>query len=262
MAIASTWHNENGFEYALFPAPSGKPESLIIFMHGLGSDTYISDECIRAIRKKIPSADVIALQGPIKIKKSYIPNVTRGYSWFHLFDGSVAAKAKTWLSHVFNRLSVAEKVEAFAHAELTKRGLTEDNLAYMGTSMGGIVALQAGLTGEKPVAAIVSRGGAILPLTKIKTPSKVFLQVGELDELFNNPPLKPGEGFLKRAFSLATGKLTLKHKQSAEFLKKNNVPLTEKIYPKQGHALNNLAWDDGIDFIAKALPPPKPKTTP
>jgi phospholipase/carboxylesterase len=260
MSTPSTWHNENGFEYRLFPAKTGKPDSLVIYMHGHGSDPYISDEFLSSIHKKIPGADVIALQAPLKITKSLIPGVTRGYGWVPLLEASISIQmqVKTWLTHVFNRLTVAEKVEAFARAELTKRGLTEDNLAYIGTSMGAIVALQAGLSGTTSAAAIVSRGGAVLPFTSIKSKPRIFLQIGEVDELFNRPLPPPGKGFLRRAFTQAARKLSLRHDRSVARLKRKRVPLTEKVYPKLGHMLDHTAWNDGVEFIAKSLPPPKP----
>ncbi len=254
----SNWHNENGFEYALYPAKNTTADSLIIYMHGVGSNAKIDASYLRSMRDKIPGADIILLQAPIEIKSTSVPSDEKGYSWVP-FGGPLKPQVQAWLSHVFNRMPVAEQVEAFASAQLTKRGLTEENLAYFGHSMGAIVALQAGLSGDKPVAAIVSRGGTVLPFTKAVSKPKVFLQMGELDELFNGAPPPPTEkGFLRRAFSLAGNHFSLRHERSVERLQKQQVPLTEKVYPKQGHGHDYTAWNEGVDFIAKALPQRKP----
>lgn len=253
MAAPSTWHKENGFEFRLFPAKTAKPECLIIYLHGIGSRAEIPDDYINAVHAKIPGADVIALQAPNKVKHALLFKIQDGYSW--LPDGGpVKLQAQAVLSHVFNRLTIAEKVEAFARAQLKKRGLTEENMAYSGQSMGAIVALQAGLSGDKPVAAIVSHAGVILPFTKAKSKPAIFLQMGEVDELFNRfPASKPKKGFLKRVFSHSGQHIGWQHESSKHRLKKLKVPFTEKIYPKMNHDLGLEEWKDGIEFMAKAL---------
>jgi predicted esterase len=261
MTQPSDWHEEDGFKFRLFPAKTAKAESVVIYMHGVGSSPDdIADEYIKRLQQKVPGADVIALQAPIKIRKSTAYPDPHGYSWFPLIM-SLKSETKMWLTHIFNRLPIAEKVENFAKKQLTKRGLTEDNLAYYGHSMGGIVALQAGLTGKKPVAAIVSLAGSVMPFTQVKNNSKVFLQMGEKDDLFNAPPMPmPEKGFLKQAFVRAAEFICLGHHRSVERLK-GKVPLTEKVYPNLTHENNVTMWEDGVDFIAKALskPGPKPK---
>ena len=68
MTASSNWHKEGGFEYALFPAKTEKPESLIIYMHGIGSNAEHFDAHAQSIQDKIPGAEVIALQAPIELK--------------------------------------------------------------------------------------------------------------------------------------------------------------------------------------------------
>jgi predicted esterase len=257
MTTPANWHQENGFDYALYPAKTEKPESLIICLHGFGSIARISDNYLKAVQDKIPGADIINLQAPLEIRHAQIPEGQKGYTWFPL-GGAIMPQVKMVLSQVFNRLAIAKKVEAFAHAELAKRGLTEGNLAYIGNSMGAIVALEAGLSGKNPVAAIVARGGTVLPFTRIKNKSGVFLQVGELDKMFNTPPGSQKKKFLKRAVARATRRLSLKHARAVQRLQNKEVPLSEKIYPGQGHMLDQTAWKDGVEFIAKALSQPKP----
>ena len=240
------WHNENGFKYALFPAKMEKPQQLVIYLHGFGSNAEINENFVQSMHDKLPGADIISLQAPIRMTLLAFlnDNPDRGYSWLH-FGQSVR-------SHLFNRLSIARKVEKFARAELKKRGLTEDNLAYFGTSMGGMVVLQAALSGNnKPPAAVVSRSGAVLPFTKVRSKTDVFLQIGEEDKLFYGSPAP--KGFLERIFSSVAGKFSLRHGRSVERLKKQGVSLTQKIYAKQGHTLNLEAWNDSMEFIAKAF---------
>ena len=256
MAVPSTWHEEDGFQYRLFSAKTEKPTSLILYLHGLDGNAEISDAFIDHLHQKIPGADVIALQAPIKIRQSNTFREPKGYSWFP-FTMSIKSEVKTWFNHIFKRLTIAEKVEAFTKSQLEKRGLAEDKMAYYGHSMGGIVALQAGLSGDKPVAAIVSDGGAVMPVTKVKNNSKVFLQMGQFDELFNKPtPSQPPQkGFLQQIFTRSAENigLALNHDRSVQRLKSQNVPLTEKVYPQQRHMQYYTSWKDGVEFIAKAF---------
>jgi predicted esterase len=263
MTRPSSWREDDGFKYRLFPAKTEKPTSLIVYLHCLEGDTDLSYRYLHFLQSKIPGADVIAVQAPIKVIKSpRFPN-PKGYMWFP-FGGSILSQVETWLTHIFKRLTIAEQVEAFTKNQLEKRGLKEENLAYYGYSMGGIVALQTGLTGDKPVAAIVSRSSVVVPFTKVKSKSKVFLQMGELDDGFNKPatPL-PKKGFLKQVFTAVANRLSLSHVNSVKRLQEQNVPVTEKVYPKQVHEQTYEAWKDAVDFMAKALakPPSAPHAT-
>jgi predicted esterase len=245
LKIIPPLQHENGFNFALYAAKTDKPKHVIVYLHGLGSNVDINDGFIEAMHAKIPDADIISVQAPIRMRiLSFLnDNAREGYSWLHL--------GETLRSQIFNRLSIATKIERFALAQLEKRGLTQDQLAYFGTSMGGIVALQAGLTGKTTPAAIVSRSGAVLPFTRVKSRPPVFLQIGNKDKLFYDAP-KP-KGFLAKAFAHVAGRFSLRYSHSIERLQKQNVPVTAKAYPGQGHTLNQEAWNDSIDFIAKAF---------
>jgi len=246
------WQKENGFEFDLFPAKSEKPTSLVIYMHGVGDNARGFAHYAAAIQDKIPGADVIALQAPIRFEDPDIPAGEEGYTWFP-YGGKVMPQVKTWLAHIFNRLPVAGKVEAFARAQLEKRGLDNSALAFAGHSMGAIVALETGLSAKKAIAAVASLGGTVAPFTKVKSKPDVFLQMGGWDDVFNEDAPRLPKAMLKRAFVKAADKLSLRHGRAVERLQKKGVPFTEKIYEGQGHMLDRDAFADTADFIAAAL---------
>jgi len=256
MTDVSPWHEDHGFKYQLFPAKTGKAKSVVIYMHGVDDYAHLPDDQLKYLQDKVPDADVILLQAPMPVEKSSIYPEPKGYTWFP-YGGSVVKQVKAWVAHIFNKLPVANQVEAFAHAQLAQRGLNESNLAYYGHSMGGIMALEAGLTGKHEVAAIVTCSSVVPPFTHIHNHSKVFLQMGEVDPLFNQPrkPL-PEKGFLKKAFTFAMNNFGLRHELTKLTLEKAHVPFTEKIYPGMGHVQTYETWVDGVNFIAKALAKP------
>lgn len=252
------WHNENGFEFALFPQKTEKAEGLVIYMHGIGDNAQGFGYVAEMIQEKMPGAAVIALQGPLEIHHPDLGD-QKGYGWFP-YGGKVLPQIGTWLKHIFNRLTVATQVEKFAHTQLEKLGLTEKNLAYVGNSMGAIVAVEAGLSKRNAAAAVVSRGGSVAPFTKIRNKNaEVFLQIGQWDEIFNDDAPERDPKLLKRVFNAVADKFSLRHGRSMERLAKKHVTTTEKTYTMQGHMLDSDAWQDSADFIAKALQKNAPK---
>jgi hypothetical protein len=57
-------------------------------------------------------------------------------------------------------------------------------------------------------------------------------------------------------FNRAADYLSLRHPHTLRRLQSKKVPFTEKTYSGQWHLLNEEAWSDAIDFVAKALPKP------
>src|SRR5437588_718561 len=100
MTGSSNWYEHNGFEYRLFPAKTGKPESLIIHLHGVNNKAEIDPQYLSFLQSKIPGADIIALQAPIKIVKSERFPEPKGYSWFP-FGESIATQVGNWFNHIF-----------------------------------------------------------------------------------------------------------------------------------------------------------------
>jgi predicted esterase len=254
--------SDDGFNYRLFPATTGKPSSLIVYLHGANGDTeQLTPEFLRELQNKIPGADVIAIQAPIKVIKSKRFPDPVGYIWFP-YGGSLTSQLETWYTHIFkHKLTVAEQIDHFVQHQLEQRGLTNDNLVYYGYSMGGIVALQTGLTADHSPAAIVARGGSVIPFTKAKNKPPVFLQMGANDGTFvgmiPTPAKLPKKGFLKEAFNAIAKELGLDHQRSVQRLEAQHVPVTQKVYPNQAHEQNYGAWKEAVDFMAKALAQPK-----
>ena len=78
MSTPSNWHNEDGFEFALFPAKNGKAKNLVIVLHGHGSNTANWEAHSRQMQNEMPDADILNVQGPVKLPVG--PDGVQGYS--------------------------------------------------------------------------------------------------------------------------------------------------------------------------------------
>jgi phospholipase/carboxylesterase len=234
--------HDNGFDFWLYPTKLKKPDSLIVILHGHGSNAAIYESAAELLQRSVPGADVIALQAPVPFGQ--------GFTWFD-YEGLKHGNKKVWLSQIFNHLQIADKVNSFTMAQLQKRGLTPDDLALIGNSLGGITALQAGFHSKNPPAAVVSQSGAVLPFTKVKARPEILLLMGDKDEIFHvEPPRQTG---LKKIFAPLAKRLGLHHRESLRRLKAKGVSFTEKLYPGGTHSLPWGSWQDSADFVAGAL---------
>ncbi len=251
MTLPANWHKENGFEFALFPAKTGKAEHLIVILHGIGGNGKEWEKAAAQLQAKVPNADIIAVQAPLPYANKNLPKDHEGYAWFN-YGGAPHKQARAWLSHVFSHIPVVDKMNSFIDAQLKKRGLETKDLGLIGQSMGGLVAMQASFYRDKPCAGVVAHGGTVMSFTKIRSKPEVLLIMGDKDPIFFSPKEKP-KGFLKRAFTRAANVFSLHHDEVVKRLKKKGVPFTEKFIPGLEHCINDESWEAGNDFIAKQL---------
>ncbi len=238
------WRKEDGFDFSLLPAKSGSAKSLIIVMHGHGSNPANWQAAVEQLHDQIPDADIINLQGPVKVKGTQ----PQGYTWM-AYQGPKTEQVKQTLSMIFNHLPIVDKLNSFLDKQLTKRGLTDDNLGILGSSMGGITALQTAFNRAKPVAGVVSHSGALLPFTKIKSKPDILLIMGGKDEVFCKPKPKG----MKRVFKAMTKPLCLQHKDTLRRLRKKHINYNERFYPELKHEHNPETVHEAGLFLNNAL---------
>lgn len=238
------WHREDGFEFALLPAKSGTAKALIVVMHGHGSNPANWQAAAEQLHEQIPDADIINLQGPVKLANTS----PQGYTW-NAYQGSKKAVAKECLSVVFNNLPVVDKLNSFLDAQLAKRGLSDENLGLLGSSMGGITALQTALARARPVAAVVSHSGALLPFTKVKSQPDILLIMGGKDDVFFRP--KPRG--LRRVFNALAKPLRLQHRDTVRRLRRLRLSFCQRFYPALGHDHTEESVREAGSFLNNAL---------
>ncbi|MHA6724241.1 alpha/beta hydrolase [Sphingomonas sp. RS2018] len=199
----------------LAPLSGGRPESLIVLVHGYGSNGDDLISLAAMIRPALPDAAFVAPNAP-----SRIPHIAAAHQWWPIETFSMAERAA-------GAAAAAPVLDKFISDELWKAGLTSDRLLLVGFSQGTMMALHVGLRREKPVAGIVGISGMlvapdVLP-AEIRSRPPVLLIHGTQDDVV---PF--------RSMALA-----------AEALEAEGVPV-------QTHASTGIAHSVGQDGLEKA----------
>lgn len=147
------------------PKRGGKPDALVILLHGYGSNGADLIGLAPYWADAIPGAVFVS---PNAIEP--VPGAPGGYQWFpisnldpHLMEQGVR--------------SAAISVERFIDRELEKYGLPPERLVLVGFSQGTMMALHVGLRRAKEIAGIVGYSGVLVGGRSLK------------DEMRSKPPI-------------------------------------------------------------------------
>ena len=127
------------------PASGGKPNRLVILLHGLGADGNDLIGLAPYWAPLLPTAEFLSPNAPFPCDM-----VPSGYQWFSSQDRSPAA------------VLAAPFLDAFIDDALAERGLVDADLALVGFSQGTMMSLYIGLRRSDPVAGIVGFSGRLL----------------------------------------------------------------------------------------------------
>jgi phospholipase/carboxylesterase len=138
------------------PARGGKPDALVILLHGYGSNGADLISLAPYWAKLLPGA---AFVSPNAVEP--VPQVPGGFQWFpisnldpHLMEQGARAAALS--------------VDRFIDRELEKYGLDAARLALVGFSQGTMMALHVALRRERPVAAVLGFSGVLVGARQLK----------------------------------------------------------------------------------------------
>jgi phospholipase/carboxylesterase len=179
------------------PADGGAPQSMVIFLHGYGSN---GDDLIGLApfwREALPHTVFLAPNAP-----QPCPGAPGGYQWWSLQDLSVEGRA------VGVRQS-APVLNAYLDAELARYGLTDDRLALVGFSQGTMMALHVGPRRARTLAGIVGYSGMLADpdalAAEVRTKPPILLVHGDADPMVPFTALKQAETALTTlGFQVAT----------------------------------------------------------
>ena len=128
---------------------SGAPTSMVIFLHGYGSNGADLMGLAPYWRPALPQTVFLSPNAP-----QPCPGVPDGYQWWPLTDLSPASRAA-------GVRQPAPALNAYIDDQLARYGLSEDRLALVGFSQGTMVALHVGPRRAKTLAGIVGYSGML-----------------------------------------------------------------------------------------------------
>jgi len=207
------------------PASGGKPDSLVLLLHGVGADGFDLIDLAPVWAEVLPHTLFIAPHAPFPLQGAPF-----GRQWFDIADRT-PARLEAGLRHA------AGILDDFTQAKLAELGLGGDRLALMGFSQGAMVALFAGLRGAVPApASILAYSGALLApesfAAEVTARPPVLLVHGEADEVVP----------------------AMASRQAARALQAAAVPHELLLRPDLGHGLDDAGLAAGTALLARSLP--------
>ncbi len=200
------------------PLSGGKPESIIILLHGLGSDGNDLIGLAPLLAQQLPNTHFISPNAPFACDMS-----PGGYQWFSLRDWSPENMLKGANEDV-------PYLQELADAQLKRFGLPESKLAWGGFSQGTMMSLHVALGRKEACAGVVGFSGACLARNIISKPP-VCLVHGDADMVVPFQAMGMAEAALKAA----------------------GVPVETHRRPGLGHGIDPEGLDIAIAFLKKRL---------
>jgi phospholipase/carboxylesterase len=157
------------------PAAGGKPASLVILLHGLGSD---GDDLIALApywSRSLPHTAFVSPHAPFPCDMAPM-----GYQWFSFQDRDPALI----LAGV---RAAAPLLDAFIDAEMKRHGLAADRVALVGFSQGTMMSLYVAPRRVERVACVVGYSGRLIDAgglaQEMKSKPPVLLVHGDADTM-------------------------------------------------------------------------------
>ena len=155
------------------PTSGGTPRSLVIALHGYGSNGEDLIGLAPYWAQTLPDTLFIAPNAP-----QPCPGAPGGYQWWPLTSLIPDARAA-------GVRQPAAALNAFIDAQLQRYGLSEDKLALVGFSQGTMMALHVGPRRDRALAGIVGYSGMLADpvalATEVRTKPPVLLVHGDAD---------------------------------------------------------------------------------
>lgn len=201
----------------------GKPEQLVMFLHGVGADGNDLIGLAPYFQKVAPQAMFMAPNAPFPFDMAAF-----GFQWFSLNDFGPEARLR-------GVRSAAPMLDAYIDAQLKSLALGEDKLFLIGFSQGTMMALHVGLRRPTPLAGIIGYSGMLvgpeLLAAEIRSRPPVLLVHGEAD------PVLPFEAL----------------PQAVSALEAAGVPVQGDARPGLGHSIDEEGLLLGMRFLAEAV---------
>jgi len=205
----------------LLPRSRGKTKKLVVLCHGYGSNGQDLLSLAHYWADLLPEVEFLAPNGP-----EVWETEASGYQWFSLKEFTPA--------YIRKGLKVAHlHLQTYLQEVMAERHLTPKDLALVGFSQGGMIALDMMFVIKELRGLICYSGGFFPPSTfsQLESYPEVFLVHGDAD------PVVPYEVFL----------------ESQRKLKKMGIHSQTLTCSHLGHSINEEGIKAGGKFLAKLL---------
>jgi phospholipase/carboxylesterase len=173
------------------PASGGGARSLVVLLHGYGSNGDDLMALAPLVQPLLPDAMFVAPNAP-----SRIPNMADAYQWWPIRNFSVDERSA-------GASAAAPAIQDFLTAELARLDLADDRLLLIGFSQGTMMALHVGLRRERAVAGIIGYSGMLVApdrlAAEIRSRPPVLLVHGTADDVVPFRSLAQAERELEEA---------------------------------------------------------------
>ena len=207
----------------LDPASGGAATSMVIFLHGYGSNGADLIGLAPYWRDGLPNTAFVSPNAP-----EPCPGAPGGYQWWGLSSFDAQARAA-------GARRAAPVLDAFIDAELVRHGLGEDRVALVGFSQGTMMALHVGVRRERPLAGIVGYSGMLADGAELageaRTKPPILLVHGDAD------PMIPIAAFHHAKAALA----------------RFGFAVESHVSPGLGHSIDAAGLELGGRFLARVL---------
>lgn len=165
----------------VLPLSGQPPKSLVILIHGYGSNGDDLIGLVPAVQPALPDTVFVSPNAPQRMD-----HMASAYQWWPINSFSMAERAA-------GARAAGPILDAFIDQELERYGLTEDRLALVGFSQGTMMSLHVGPRREKPIAGILGYSGMVVDeeglKAELKSKPPVLLVHGDAD------PVVPFQAF-------------------------------------------------------------------
>jgi phospholipase/carboxylesterase len=147
-------------DFSVEPQNGGKPEYLVIFFHGYGSNgELMAGHVGRLLGKELPEAKIRCPDGPIVIHDQ--DGLTLR-SWFELSDLINGDEVPDSDEVARRATAAAKQMNDYIDKVVAEESIPADRVIIAGFSQGGTMAFYTALLRENPVAGIFSLSGGAL----------------------------------------------------------------------------------------------------
>lgn len=210
--------------YSHAPAAGGKPDSLVIFLHGYGSNGQDLISLAPYWERALPHTAFVSPDAPFPCEIGF------GYQWFSLSDVSLTSRTE-------GVRVAAPFLNQFIEEQRTKYDLPAAKIALVGFSQGTMMSLYVAPRRAEALAGVVGYSGALLggeELAELQPVSKlpILLVHGDSD------PVVPVEAYHHAMATLGNSGFT---------------DLSGSVTPGLVHSIDEQGLIDGLAFLQRVF---------